>query len=106
MRRLSDPLRLAALVTLRADAAMADCVKRLHRAGTPVVDLTINRPDIRLPRVTSDHAALGRLAAEHFSERDFRHVAWFSLGWTHVHKLRFEALAATGLSPKAWLKSP
>ena len=47
-----------ALVTLRADATMADCVKRLRRAGTPVVDLTINRPDIRLPRVTSDHAAL------------------------------------------------
>ena len=97
-----------ALVTLRADATMADCVKRLRRAGTPVVDLTINRPDIRLPRVTSDHAALGRLAAEHFTERDFRHVAWFSLGWTHVHKLRFEALAATcrrfGMeSPLKWV---
>ena len=97
-----------ALVTLRADATMADCVKRLRRAGTPVVDLTINRPDIRLPRVTSDHAALGRLAAEHFAERDFRHVAWFSLGWTHVHKLRFEALAATcrrlGMeSPLKWV---
>ena len=97
-----------ALVTLRTDAAMADCVKHLRRAGTPVVDLTINRPDIRLPRVTSDHAALGRLAAEHFAERDFRHVAWFSLGWTHVHKLRLEALAATcrrlGMaSPQKWV---
>ncbi len=84
-----------ALVTLRTDAAMADCVKHLRRARTPVVDLTINRPDIRLPRVTSDHAAIGGLAAEHFAERDFRHVAWFSLGWTHVHKLRFDALAIT-----------
>ena len=97
-----------ALVTLRTDTAMADCVKHLRRAGTPVVDLTINRPDIRLPRVTSDHTALGRLAAEHFSERDFRHVAWFSLGWTHVHKLRFEALASTchrlGMaSPLKWV---
>ena len=97
-----------ALVTLRTDAAMADCVRHLRRARTPVVDLTINRPDIRLPRVTSDHAALGRLAAEHFSERDFRHVAWFSLGWTHVHKLRFEALASTchrlGMaSPLKWV---
>ena len=84
-----------ALVTLRADAVMADCVRRLRRAGTPVVDMTINRPDIRLPRVTSDHAALGRIAAEHFAERDFRHAAWFSLGWSHVHRLRFDALAAT-----------
>ena len=83
------------LVTLRTDAATADLVKRVRRNGMPVVDLTINRPDIRLPRVTSDHAAIGRLAAEHFAARDFRHAAWFSLGWTHVHTLRFDALAAT-----------
>ena len=83
------------LVTLRTDAATADLVKRVRRNGMPVVDLTVNRPDIRLPRVTSDHAAIGRLAAEHFAARDFRHTAWFSLGWTHVHMLRFDALAAT-----------
>jgi LacI family transcriptional regulator len=83
------------LVTLRTDAATADLVKRVRRNGMPVVDLTVNRPDIRLPRVTSDHAAIGRLAAEHFAARDFRHAAWFSLGWTHVHTLRFDALAAT-----------
>ena len=83
------------LVTLRTDAATADLVKRVRRNGMPVVDLTVNRPDIQLPRVTSDHAAIGRLAAEHFAARDFRHAAWFSLGWTHVHTLRFDALAAT-----------
>ena len=83
------------LVTLRTDAATADLVKRVRRNGMPVVDLTVNRPDIQLPRVTSDHAAIGRLAAEHFAARDFRHSAWFSLGWTHVHTLRFDALAAT-----------
>ena len=84
-----------ALVTLRTDPDAAARVRRLRRAGTAVVDLTITRPDISLPRVTSDHAALGRLAAEHFAERDFRHAAWFSLGWTHVHALRFAALAET-----------
>ena len=52
-----------ALVTLRTDTAMADCVRHLRRARTPVVDLTINRPDIRLPRVTSDHAAPSATAA-------------------------------------------
>ena len=83
------------LVTLRTDAATADLVKRVRRNGMPVVDPTVNRPDIRLPRVTSDHAAIGRLAAEHFAVRDFRHAAWFSLGWTYVHTLRFDALAAT-----------
>ena len=97
-----------ALVTLRADPVMADCIRRLRRAKTPVVDMTINRPDIHLPRVTSDHAALGRIAAEHFAERDFHHVAWFSFGWSHVHKLRVDALADTcrrlGMSaPLKWI---
>ncbi len=84
-----------ALVTLRSDAAATERVRRLRSAGAAVVDLTVTRPDIRLPRVTSDHAALGRLAAEHFAERDFRHAAWFSLGWTHVHALRQTAFADT-----------
>lgn len=92
-----------ALVTLRDDTVTAARVARLRRAGIPVVDLTVNRPDVNLPRVTSDHAALGRLAAEHFAERDFRHAAWFSLGWSHVHRLRFGAFSAAcvrhGLQP-------
>ena len=47
-----------------------------------------------VPRVSGDHAACGRLAAEHFLERHFRHAAWFSTVWSHSHALRFEGFRA------------
>ena len=57
-------------------------------SGVAIVDLTIERPDIPLPRVVSDHEAIGRIAAAHFAERGFTHFAWFSSGWSNVHALR------------------
>ena len=57
--------------------------------GIPVIDLTICHPEVRLPRVIGDHAAIGALAAEHFEERRFRNVALFSKDYTHVEELRF-----------------
>ena len=78
-----------ALVTLRGNAKTNRFVKGLVRDGIPVVDLTYNHPEIRLPRVSGDHEAFGRLAREHFESLNFRHFAWFSTGWSHVHELRF-----------------
>ena len=77
-----------ALVTLRGNAKTNRFVKGLVRDGIPVVDLTFNHPEIRLPRVSGDHAAFGRLARQHFESLNFRHFAWFSTGWSHVHELR------------------
>ena len=77
-----------ALVTLRGNAKTNRFVKGLVRDGIPVVDLTFNHPEIRLPRVSGDHEAFGRLAREHFESLNFRHFAWFSTGWSHVHELR------------------
>jgi LacI family transcriptional regulator len=81
------------IATLRSDEASCECIRSLIRRGVPVVDLTASRPDISVPRVTSDHVEIGRLAAAHFNERNFKNVAWFSIGWGHVHKLRFEGLS-------------
>ena len=81
------------IATLRNDKASCDCIRTLMQRGIPVVDLTASRPDIPLPRVTSDHAEIGRIAAAHFEERNFRNVAWFSIGWGNVHKLRFDGLS-------------
>ena len=78
-----------ALVTLRGNAKTNRFVKGLVRDGIPVVDLTFNHPEIKLPRVSGDHEAFGRLAREHFESLNFRHFAWFSTGWSHVHELRF-----------------
>lgn len=84
-----------ALVTLRDDASVLRQVRSLRRRGIPVVDLTIAHPEIRLPRVAGDNAAIGRVAAEHFRSRYFRNAAWFSTAWGHQHKLRCEAFANT-----------
>ena len=83
-----------ALVTLRGNAKTNRFVRGLVRDGIPVVDLTFNNPEIRLPRVSGDHEAFGRLARKHFESLNFHHFAWFSTGWSHVHELRFCGYAA------------
>ena len=93
-----------ALVTVRDDPAQLAFVRTLRRRGIPVVDLTVVRPDIRLPRVTGDHREIGRVAARHFADRHFRHLAWFSTGWTNVHRLRYEGLCdIAGERPFRWV---
>ena len=77
---------------LASDPVTFSCISRLMKRGVPVVDLTISRPDVAVPRVTSDHTAIGRLAAEHFRERNFRNAVWFSTGWGAVHAMRFKGL--------------
>ena len=94
------------LVTLRADEKAVGYVKKMMKRGIPAVDLTIQRPHTRMPRVISDHRQIGALAGEHFKERGFRNFAWFSTGWTHVHELRFGGLAdSLGTPPQKWMSS-
>ncbi|QGJ70961.1 Transcriptional regulator [Planctomycetales bacterium 10988] len=50
--------------------------RQLRRLRVPIVDLAESRPNISLPRVTMDNAAIGRMAAEHFLERGYRHHAF------------------------------
>ena len=82
-----------ALVTLQHDRETSAFVHRLRRAGVPVVDLSNQRPDIRIPRVCLDNVAIGRLAAKHFAERNYRHAAWFSTYWTNVQTERFDGFS-------------
>lgn len=92
------------IATLRNDEASCECIRALIRRGVPVVDLTASRPDISVPRVTSDHVEIGRLAASHFNERNFKSVAWFSIGWGHVHELRFKGLSEN-MAAEKWVFS-
>jgi len=80
------------IATLRSDPVSFRSISALMRRGIPLVDLTISRPDIKVPRVTSDHMEIGRLAARHFIEHHFQHVAWFSTSWGYVHQLRYRGL--------------
>ena len=91
-----------ALVTLRDDAGMLSYVRKLRRQGVRTVDLSMSRPDIRMPRVAGDNAAIGRMAAEHFKLKRYKNAAWFSTGWGHQHELRYAAFseAMDGLCEK------
>lgn len=91
------------VATIRHDGTTDDALREFRRR-IPIVDMTVDRPDLKLPRVTSDHRAIGRLAAEHFRERHFRSVAWFSDSWGNVQRLRYEGLAeGLGFKPAKWI---
>lgn len=81
------------LVTLRDNPETVAFVKSLRRRKIPVVDLTFNHPEMHIPRVSGDHFAMGRLARQHFEERNFRNFAWFSTDWLNIHRLRYEGFA-------------
>ena len=81
------------LVTLRDNPETVAFAKSLRRRKIPVVDLTFNHPELRLPRVSGDHAAMGRLAREHFEERNFHNFAWFSTNWLNIHRLRYDGFS-------------
>ena len=91
------------LVTLRDNPDMVAFVKSLRRQKIPVVDLTFNHPEMHIPRVSGDHFEMGRLARQHFEERNFRHFAWFSTNWLNIHHLRYEGFALSTSHPFRWV---
>ncbi len=56
-------------------AALADFVSALK---CPVVNMSSDLPSIPVPRVLPDTAAAGRLAADHFLQRGFRHFVCYA----------------------------
>lgn len=92
------------LATVRANRSGSDICRSFQATRTPIVDLTIERPDLKLPRVVCDHEAIGRLAFEHLSERGFREFAWFSTDWTNVHALRYQGFSLTD-GVRRWVMS-
>ena len=65
---------------------------KLSHLRVPIVDLTESRPEICLPRVTSDNEAIGAIAAEHFLDRGYRHFAMvhrWELGVSRIRKQVF-----------------
>ncbi len=53
-----------------------DLAEFILASRLPAVEISMVRNDIKLPRVEGDSDMIGRLAAEHFLKRDFRHFAW------------------------------
>jgi LacI family transcriptional regulator len=53
-----------------------DLAEFILSSRLPAVEISMVRNEINLPRVEGDSEMIGRLAAEHFLERGFRHFAW------------------------------
>lgn len=70
--------------------------RRLRQLGCPAVRVALS-PHPRdgvYPAVAADKPAAGRLAAEHFAERSFRHVGFVGYQPLSVYKALYESLRA------------
>jgi LacI family transcriptional regulator len=61
------------------DQELAERLLTLHR---PLVSTTNTLPDLPVPIVDADHERVGKLAAEHFLQRGYRHFGYFGSSWT------------------------
>jgi len=68
-----------------ADRKIARELLRLRR---PLVDTACAIPGLKAPTVDVDHVALGRLAAQHFLERGYRHFGFFGSGTIYYAQVR------------------
>ena len=59
-----------------AQLLTAELAGEVLRLRKPVVDTSCSVPRLRVPLVDVDHQAVGRLAAEHFLERGYRHFGF------------------------------
>ena len=71
-----------------AQLLTADLAREVLRLRKPLVDTSCSVPRLRVPLVDADHQAVGRMAAEHFLERGYRHFGFFGSPWAHYSKLR------------------
>ena len=79
------------LVTMKNTPSLIAYVDRIRRLGIPVVNLAGSFVPDGIPAVIGDNAKMGVLAAEHFADRAFRHVAWFSTNWNRIQQQRAAA---------------
>ncbi len=70
-----------------------DLAEFIAAAGLPTVEISMVRNEIPLPRVEGDNEMIGRLAAEHFLERNFRHFAWAPMLDDVVNAERYRGFA-------------
>jgi LacI family transcriptional regulator len=70
-----------------------DLAEFVMSSPLPKVEISMVRNDLDLPRVEGDSEMIGRLAAEHFLERGFRHFAWAPLIDDVVNAERYRGLA-------------
>jgi LacI family transcriptional regulator len=80
-RELPHGWRGDGCIAMIGGAATAKFVKSL---GVPTVSTSQSWPSARLPIVDDDNLAVGRMAARHFLERGYRHLAYCTPGMNQV----------------------
>lgn len=95
-----------AIVLLAWNKSEIRFARRLARRGVPLVDLAYINTQFPCPRVIGDNVEIGKMAAEHFSARGFKHAVWFASGWSAAHRLRFDGFkgAFAGEAAK-WIRA-
>ena len=95
------------IVTMKEDAPrLSAFVRELRSVGIPVVNISGQFSGNAIPTVCGDDRQIGAVAAEHFAERRFANVAWFSSKWGRVHRLRFAGFERTWRSAAPNAEAP
>lgn len=84
------------VATVRQERRSLAFLKRLAMAGVPIVDLTCDVSKFPCARVSADHVAAGRLAAEHLAERNYKSRAFFTMDWGNVRERLLRGFAGDG----------
>ena len=92
------------VATIRSDKRELAFLRHLVGLGIPIVDLTFDMPDFPCSRVSCDHVAAGRLAAEHFLERNYRSLVFFSIDWGNVQERLWHGFAGKTVAQR-WIFS-
>lgn len=68
-------------------------VEFIEKEGVSCVDLSTWRQDLKLPRVSADNNAIGRIAARHFIYYEHRHFAWYASAPTQFGEACLESFS-------------
>jgi LacI family transcriptional regulator len=80
------------ICSLNQEEEFADFIRRHN---LPCVDTSIWRMDLEMPRISTDNARIGELAAKHFVAKGHQHFAWYAYESTPWGQLRREAYEKT-----------
>ncbi len=104
-RLLSHPLSWdcdGVIATVRDEPHTLAFLRRLSEKSIPIVDLTCDVPQFKCSRVMVDHVAVGRLAADHFDERNVRSRVFFSLDSGNVQERLWRGFAGGSAMASRW----
>ena len=79
----------------------------VQAARVPVVELSLQHPELPIPRVSTDHHRTGVVAAHHLLRGSFRHLVYYSTRAHYPSNLRWsgfsDTLAPVNHTPIQWL---